>query len=610
MLWRMAAGERLRYLAALAALLGATVVGYFAPMVPAVVIDAVIRPAGDGAAPIGARLVEAVGGPDYVADHLWIPAAVLVALIALAGGLSYLKDYWSARASESMVQRLRDRLYDHLQRLPAAYHDRTETGDLVQRCTSDVETVRLFLSQQVVEIGRAALLLLLVIPFMLYLSVAMTLVALMVIPVIVGFSIFFFLKVRETFQRSDEAEGRLTAVVQENLTGIRVVRAFARQDFERDRFGARNADYRDRTFSLYRVMAVFWSASDLLCLGQTGLVLVIGAFWVRSGTLSVGALFAFLAYVNMLLWPVRQMGRILSELGKAVVSLGRIGEILDVAPEQDPPAEAQRSLPATVSGRIEFEDVRFAHDGQHPVLDGVSFSVEPGQTVALLGPSGSGKSTIVNLLLRLQDADGAAIRLDGVPIDRLPRATVRRQFGVVLQEPFLFSRSVKENIRLGHHDVAEQRVIDAAAAACIHESIQRFDHGYETLIGERGVRLSGGQRQRLAIARAMVRDPAVLVLDDALSAVDTRTEAMILDALRQRHARRTTIVIAHRLTTLRQADCILVLERGRIVQRGTHAELIDRPGLYQRLWRIQSELEEDLGRELAAPDAPAASLAR
>ncbi len=588
-LWHVMAGQRLRYSAAVAAMLGATVVGYLEPLIPALVIDGLIRDDLEASPAIVVYLVELLGGREFLVANLWLPAVLLVGLMLVAGSMHFLRARLAAQASETVCRNLRNRLYSHLQALPAAYHESVETGDIVQRCTSDVETLRMFLAQQVVEIGRAVLLLAAVVPFMLWIDATMTLVALVMIPVIVVFATVFFLAVKRIFRQADEAEGRMTGRLQENLTAIRVVRAFARQDYEKQRFAGLNQAYRDHQQRLYNIMAAYWSSTDFLCLIQLGLVLVVGGWRVMHGELSPGALFAFLAYVNMLLWPIRQMGRILTDSGKAVVAIGRIGEILDEQAERDPPPDRRATLPEPVQGRIELAGVSFAYDGEPPVIDDVSLTIEPGQTLAILGPSGAGKSTLVQLMLRLHDPQAGRIHLDGVPIDTLPRMQVRRQFGVVLQEPFLYSRTVSENIRLGQWSATPDQLIEASTSAAVHEAIESFVAGYDTVVGERGARVSGGQRQRIALARALIKDPPVLVLDDALSAVDTQTERVILKALRRRHAKRTTIVIAHRLSTLMEADRIIVLDHGRIVQQGTHETLVREDGLYRRLWAIQNE---------------------
>jgi ATP-binding cassette subfamily B protein len=582
----MMAGQRLRYGSAIAALIVASCFLYLAPIVPQVVIDGVLLSDGEPSAMV-TWAVDLLGGAEHIAAHLWLPALILAGLTAIAGVFTYLRARWSARASERIARKVRDRLYGHLQHLSCSYFDAAQTGDLVQRCTSDVETLRVFLSTQVVEIGRAVVMLLMPIPLMLAIDGRMTVVALLLIGPIVAFSLVYFRRVRRIFRQVDEAEGRMTTTVQENLTGIRVVRAFARQDFEREKFEERNRAHRDLDYDLYCVAARFWSYSDLLCLSQLGLVVGFGAYFMATGTLQVGAFFYFLTSVSLFLWPVRMMGRILTDLGKAIVALERLHEILDETPESNLGEAASREA----SGCIEFANVSFSHAEDAPVLQEVSFSIEAGQTLALVGPSGSGKSTIVNLLLRLYDYDAGSIRLDGRELRTLGRKHVRSQVAVVMQEPFLYSRSLRDNITMGRTTAREEEIVEAARLAAVHESIIGFDEAYDTRVGERGVTLSGGQRQRVALSRALLQEPAILILDDALSAVDADTEQLIIEALRQRQHQHTTIVIAHRLSTLMHADHIVVLDQGRIAQMGTHDELLAEAGLYQRLWKMQTEVE-------------------
>ncbi len=612
-------GQVWRYAGALAAMILSTLALYVTPLIGARVIDHVVsgKPLD---APWGIpELIESWGGRATLAQNLWVAAGAVVLFTAVSGFLSYLKDRWATLASETVTRRLRDRLYDHLQHLPCSYHDKAQTGDLVQRCTSDVETVKGLIGGQMVELVRPVVMLAGVLPFMLMLSVKMTILAMAMIPLIILFAIIFFSKVKTAFKASDEAEGAMTTVLQENLTGIRVVRAFARQDFECEKFARGNALFRDTTYKLIRLMAIYWSSSDFLCHIQNGLVLVFGAYWILQGELGVGSLFAFVAYENMFMWPVRQTGRILTDLGKAQVSLGRLREILS-HPVEHPavlgadgdlgssglkgeggPKGRVRVMPQAtpaLAGSIAIRDLSYTFNGKS-VLDGVSLDVKAGQTIAILGPSGSGKSVLIHLLLRMYDYEQGSILIDGRELRDMDRKAIRGQVGVVLQEPFLYSKTLKDNIGLGRRGVAEREIHQAGQAACIHESIMEFEKAYDTLVGERGVTLSGGQRQRVALARALLRDPAILILDDALSAVDTRTESMILATLKRRHGRRTTLLISHRLSALKQADTILVLEGGRVVQSGTHDELLATDGLYRRLWQIQSNLEEDLSQELA-----------
>jgi ATP-binding cassette subfamily B protein len=603
-LWALMRGHRLRYLAALSSLVISTLLMYAVPLIISGAIDGVIRGRQVAEAPLSERLLHAASAR-FGATATLACAGVGIVLVTVVGGVFiYFRGRWVAFASERLARSLRERLYDHLQNLPASYHDKAATGDLVQRCTSDVDTLRMFYSQQVIEIARASLLILTVLPILLMLDWVMALVSVSLLPAIVAFAIVFFGRAQRSFKAMDEAEGAMTAVLQENLTGVRVVRAFARGQFEIDRFGVKNRTQRDLHYRLFKVMAIYWSSSDFLTFLQMAAILFAGAYRVASGAMSIGSLVAFLSYAMMYIWPVRQMGRVLTELGKAMVSLGRVQEILN-SPEESAPAVSP-ALPQRVDGRIELRGVHFAHGDAKQVLHDVTLSIPAGSTCALLGPSGSGKSTIVNLLLRLYDYDQGSITLDGLELRDLPRRWVRAQFGTVLQEPFLYSKMLRDNIKLGRPAASDLEMIESAQVAAVHESIEGFDRKYDTLIGERGVTLSGGQRQRVAIARAILRQAPVLVLDDALSAVDTHTETLILDALKRRRGRHTTILIAHRLSTLMHADQIAVIEHGRIVQAGSHEQLVAADGLYRRLWQIQGALEEDLRAELAVEFAAAA----
>lgn len=587
-LWDLMEGERLRYGAAIIAMVIASCFLYLVPLVPQLVIDGVIAPDPKTASAFVTRTVEALGGITFLRDNLWLAAGAMIFLTVFAGLFTYLRGRWSAAASESIIRRVRDRVYDRLQKLPCRFFDHAETGDLIQRCTSDVETVRKFISSHVVEIGRAMIMLLVPIPLMLMIDVRMTLISLVLMPLVFVFSLIFFIKVKAAFLKADEAEGKLTATLQENLSGIRVVRAFARQDFEQEKFRTVNDVHRQLDYRLYTLMAWYWSSSDLLCFTQKALVLGFGVYLLAVGELQVGALYYFITAVTMFLWPIRQMGRILTDMGKAIVAMDRLHHILG-EPEESEQSRGPGIRISGLSGEIAFSNVTFSHGEQSPVLENVSFHVPDGSSLAILGPSGSGKSTVVNLLLRLYDADSGSITLGGNELTSLDRQFVRERMSVVMQEPFLYSKSLRENLRLSRPNANEEEIVEAATIAAIHESITEFANGYDTLVGERGVTLSGGQRQRVAIARALLKEPDVLILDDALSAVDTETESMILDALRQREGRQTTILIAHRVSTVMHADQIIVLENGRIAQHGTHETLLQQPGMYQRLWQIQGD---------------------
>lgn len=582
----------------MAAIAVSTVTLFQIPLVLRDLIDGVIAGQPLEQPSLVMRLVFLGIDPESMNGYLWIAGILLVALTVTSEGFNFVRALLASQASERLARRLRDRLYDHLHHLPMSWHSRVETGDIVQRCTSDVETVKNFLANQLLELAKSCIMVLTVLPIMLSLDVKMAGVSLICVPVVGGLSIYFFKRIRASFKRVEEAEGRVTTVLQENLSGIRVVRAFGRHAHEMERFAEGNDEYRDRRYSFIRMLACFWPINDFLILFQLLLILVVGGWFVTRGELSLGTMLAFQASSGILLMPIMHLGRLLGDAGMASVALGRIREVLEqaqehqVADEEETPA--MHGPDSKIEGRISVAGLTFGYDPKRPVLKEVSFEVEPGEVLAILGPTGAGKTTLMQLILRLWDYQEGSIRVDGMELRELSRQQVRGWIGSVLQEPFLFSKTIGDNIRLGRTEAPESEVVEAARVACIDRTINGFDQGYSTLVGEKGVTLSGGQRQRVALARAILKDPPILILDDALSAVDMRTETMILDALRSRQHRHTTLVIAHRVSTLMQADRILVLEDGRITQNGSHEELIEAPGLYQRLWRLQSSIEEDL----------------
>ena len=554
-LWGLMRGQRLRYLSAMGAMFLGVGLIYLTPLITRGAIDGIIDL--DHTVPTSgtARFFAACQQKWGIELTLALAGAALVGVTATSALFMFLQGRVSGLASETIARQLRDRLYAHLQQVPMSWHDKIQTGDIVQRCTSDVDTVRLFFREQVIEIARASLRIVIGFPILLWIDWKMALVATAAMPAIVGFAIIFFRRVQGSFKKTDEAEGEMTAALQENLTGIRVVRAFARQEFEIERFNSKSTAYRERHWHLFRVMALYWSTSDLLCLGQFATIVFVGAWRASRGTMTIGTMIAFVSYAQMFIWPIREVGRVLTELGKSLVSIGRIKELLDVAEETKP---AQPSAGATrARGDLELSHVSFQH-GEKWVLRDVTLSIPAGTTLGLLGPSGAGKTTLINLLMRMYDYQEGQITLDGVELKSLPRKYVRSQCGAVLQEPFLYSKTLRENIKLGRHLAADEEMILAARSAAIHESIEGFDSKYDTLLGERGVTLSGGQRQRTAIARALLKEAPILILDDALSAVDTRTELSILRQLRQRSGRRTVIIIAHRLSTIMHADQIAI----------------------------------------------------
>ena len=519
---------------------------------------------------------------------LWIAALLVLAVAVLRGVCSYGQRVRLARGSEGFVKNIRDDLYRHIQFLTFAWHKNNPTGDIIQRSTSDVDVIRNFVCNQLVEVVRTTFLLILYVWIMLRMNVRLTLAALCFIPVVGVSSGVFYGKISGRFQKADEAEGDLTTCAQENLTAVRVVRAFGREAYEEEKFNGKNEHYSALWIRLGKVLSVYWASGTFLTALQVMVILILGVSEAVNGRLTLGELLAFLSYNEGLSWPVRALGRVLSEMSKAGVSLDRVGYILKAEEERDAPD----ALPAH-TGDIVFDHVTFGYEGQEVVKD-VSFTIREGETFAILGGTGSGKSTLVHLLDRLYDVPegSGAITIGGVDIRNMRRGELRQQIGLVLQEPFLFSQTVGENIRATRPGASEEVMRRAASIACVDDAISSFAEGYETLVGERGVTLSGGQKQRVAIARMLMQQAPIMIFDDSLSAVDAETDARIRAALRDQLKDATVILISHRLTTLMQADRILVLDGGRVADIGTHQELISRPGIYKEIYDIQMSADD------------------
>jgi ATP-binding cassette subfamily B protein len=532
-----------------------------------------------------------------LAAILWVVAASL-GLAAIQGGFSFLSGRLSSRTAEGTIRRLRDAYYDHVQRLSFSYLDRTPTGDLIERATSDIDAVRRFYADQAVGFNRIVLLLCVNFTALAALNARLALLSLMVMPLVLGVSVVFFKAISRRYERYQEQEAVLSTVLQENLTGVRVVKAFARQGFEKERFDAVNREKFRRGRRLITLNSLYWPLTDVLCGAQMVFGIALGATLALRGTITVGTYMAFVAMIAQIIWPIRFLGRIIVDISTGLVSYDRVRSVMK---EQEEPAESGgRESGLRVRGELAFRDVSFGYDAAKPVLRGVSFHCTPGQSVALLGSTGSGKTSLVNLVPRFYDYTSGSILLDGRELREYPRHTLRRVVGIVEQEPFLFSRTIRENITYGvPGDVSMQRVEAAARSAAIHDVILSFPRGYDTLVGEKGVTLSGGQKQRVAIARTILRDPRVLILDDSTSSVDAETEEAIRAALEYLMAGRTTFIIAHRVQSLMRADLILVFDAGRIVERGTHQSLLQSDGMYRRVFDLQTRIDSELREEVA-----------
>ena len=535
------------------------------------------------------NMIRTLGG-NTVLGCLAVSALAMVAVALINSLFTYLRSKLSADVAENIAYSLRTKLYDHIQRLPYARLLSFGTGDLLQRCTSDVETVRKFVSVQIMEMLRALCLVVCAIFIMWPMSHTMTLISLSTVPLLLFFSYFYFVLAKKNFLHAEQAESDMSIALQENLTGVRVVRAFAAQRQEEAKFDAASARFRDLSQKLTYIMSYYWSLSDLMIYAQVILTVCLGTKFALSGTLTIGTVITFSSYVTVLLWPVRQMGRILADLGKTSVALNRIQDILSTPIEEDLP---QESTP-DISGNIVFDHVNFSYQDGRPVLQDISFSVSAGQTVAILGATGSGKTTLMLLLQRLYDPTGGRILFDDTPSVNIRRAYLRQHVGIVLQEPFLYSRSVFDNIAITQPHSAAADVQAVSKMASLHDSVLSFEQGYQTMVGERGVTLSGGQKQRVAIARMLLQRTPVMIFDDSLSALDSETDAAIRAALSQRREKATTFIISHRVNSVFQADQIIVLDHGRIIESGTHQSLLEKGGLYAKLWRLQGAVEEEV----------------
>ena len=546
-----------------------------------------------GGAPMAApawviNWINRYGGPSFLASNLWICALLLIFFNGLNSLLSYFRSRFTATAAESIALRMREALYGRLQRLPYDYHVKAETGDLIQRCTTDVETVRRFISNELVEMFRIVAMFILAAVLLWQIHPMMTLLTLLLMPSLVIFSAIHLKKIDRQFSITEQADGHLSTVMQENFTGVRVVRAFGREAFEEEKFSTANDDFRAQGVKLNRLFAYLWSINDVLAAIPTLIVIVLGVSFAANGQLSLGEFLVFVSYQGMMMWPIRSLDHMLGNMSKTMIAIGRINDIL-IQKEETSGENPQKP---DLTGEIVFDNVTFSYD-EKPVLENISFTIHPGETVAILGSTGSGKSSLVSLLQRLYDYQKGHITISGVELTHIDKDHLRSRVGIVLQEPFLYSRSIMDNIGITQDVRDEEAIYEAARVAAVHDVITSFDQGYDTVVGERGVTLSGGQKQRVAIARTILRENDILIFDDSLSAVDTQTDAAIRKALAQRRKGITTIIISHRISTLMEADRILVLEQGRITEQGTHEELIAQPGLYRKIWDIQNAVEQE-----------------
>ena len=541
-------------------------------------------------------------------ESLLILGAIAIIAFAIGrGAASFGQQYLGETIGQSVAYDIRNQIYDNLQRLSYAYHDKVQTGQVMSRATQDVENIRIFINMGALRLGYIVLMIFISIVGMFILNWQLALVSIVTLPFIAWRSITTSRRLRPLWLEIQQNQAEMTQVAEEGLSGIRVVKAFSREEFESKKFYDSSKKQADMSYLAARVQASNQPFLQGLSAAQIAITVGVGAYFISQGSLTEGALLTFILWLNLLQLPVRTLGFMINIIARCISSAERVFELIDAqsAVQEKPDA---RPL-ANVTGHVTFKDVAFTYDNLSAVLDGVDIDAKPGQIIALLGPTGSGKSTVVNLIPRFYDVTRGSIEIDGTDIRDVTIDSLRRQIGIVQQDVFLCIGTIRDNIAYGRPEATQEDVERAAKAARIHDFIVSLPYGYDEWVGERGVTLSGGQKQRIAIARTLLLDPRILIFDDSTASVDSQTEFLIQQALQELMQGRTTFVIAQRLRTVMRADEILVLERGKIVQRGKHTELLEEEGLYRRIFDLElKDQEEALGRP--APVAAAAGSSR
>lgn len=531
------------------------------------------------------NILNNIGGVSVLKDHLWYIAIFILIISFLSAFFRLLFRIFNSLGSETLVKRMRDELFTHILRLPFKWHSENHTGDIMQRCTSDVEQIKVFLSEQLTTLFRVIVLMILAITFMLNTNIKLTLLSVAFIPIIIGYSFFFHKKIGDQFEKADNEEAKLSAIAQENLTGVRVVRAFGKEIYERKRFEKQNQSYTDMWVGLMKLLSSFWSTSDIFSHGQIIAIITYGVILSVNGELTAGDYISFVSYNALLTWPIRMLGRVIANMSKAGISIDRLRYIMNSQEEKD----NEDALEVNIYDDIHFRNVSFTYEnGNTEILHNINLDIEKGSTVGILGGTGSGKSTLMYLLDKLYELKEGEILIGDTNINNIKTSYLRDNIGMVLQEPYLFSRSLADNIKIAKQSANLDEIKKVSKIAALDDSIEKFSEGYETFVGERGVTLSGGQKQRTVIAQMLIRKPPIMIFDDSLSAVDAETDSKIRSSLKNNaNDDTTTIIIAHRISTLMHADKIVVMDEGRIVEEGNHEELIKKDGIYKKIYDLQ-----------------------
>lgn len=578
-------GQEGRYISAVVLYSLSVLLGFVSPFILAELVDHHLK---GGASKLPSFINDFFSnnfGEGFIAGNLWLFGLALLIANAAKGFVNYFKDINQSKAAKNVANKLRKQLFKKIQGLSYDYHVKVETGDLLQRCSSDIDTVRRFFDNQFLEIYGIFFQTALTLVLMLPISVKITLWALIPLPVLTVFCFIFFKKVRKAYDLEEKTEARLSSVLQENLSGVRVVRAFGQQKAENEKFKNANEKHNRQQMKTNLLDAIYWSSGDLFGAVQMLVVTLLCIYQVINGSISMGSMILLTSYSGMLVFPARQLGRLLSATGRATVAARRIDEVLSSEEER-----LSGDKTPSLKGDIEFRDVFFSYDGKRNILNGISFKVKQGQKVGILAGTGDGKTSLMLLLQRLYEPTSGDIFINNVNIREISPKYLRERVGLILQEPFLFSRSIEENISISLLKNNHDRVVRASKLASAFDFINESEKGFDTLVGEKGVTLSGGQKQRVAIARTLIKERDILIFDDSLSAVDTKTDLNIRAALKKENSGTTSFIISHRLTTLKDCDVIIVMKAGRLLQMGSHDELIRQEGLYKKIFDIQQSV--------------------
>ena len=545
-------------------------------------------------------ITEALKTGDYIQSTIVSIVLIILGLSVIRGLLSFFQTYLGEALSQYVSYDLRNAFYDHVQHQSFGFHDRNHTGNLMSRAITDTENIRMFINMGLVRGPYFLVLFIAVAAILIRMDWQLGLLSISFMPIVIVYSGFIRIKMRKIWLVVQEKMAEMSTVVQENFTGVRVVKAFASEAYEEGKFEVKNREVAENYIKAEKMRASSMSFMLFTFLVAMGLIIWFGGKRVIDGQMTAGELAQFIFYIQILQMPVRMSGWLVNAYARAASAGERMFEILDAkSPVEEKPNAQAMTRPR---GHVRFTDVDFSYDGRAQVLEKFSLDVEPGKIVALLGPPGSGKTSIVNLIPRFYDVTGGSITIDGADIRDATLASLRRNIGIVQQDVFLFTTTVRENIAYGKVNASHEEIVRAAKVAQLHEFIESMPDGYDTQIGERGSTLSGGQRQRMSIARAVLLDPPVLILDDSTSSVDARTEDLIRRAMESVMEGRTTFVIAHRLSTVHRADIIVVLKDGAIVEQGTHQELLThRDGLYREIYELQLRPQEEVMREIDSP---------